>query len=347
MKKILFYILFAFVTLGWNACNCNRQSNLPKKEIDIDKSTVNVDIIRFEKELFACNPNNLDIDLNRLQQKYPVFYNVYYNQVLNIPTFGDKGLQLNVMQDFITKKAMKGLYDTIQLKLGNLDFLKEDLQIAFANYKGYFPEKPIPKVVTCITEFSYSVFTATDSIVAISLDKYLGSEYIYYAAIFKEYTFMIPTFDKKYMAIDCANVLAANIVPVPDDKSTLLDKMIAEGKILFTIQCMLPNKRENDIIKYDSKHWKFCIDNEHEIWAYFLNQNLLYDTKFEQFKYVKDGPSTYGMPNESPGKAGAWLGWQIVKDYMKQNPNITLRQLIEIKDGQKILTASKYKPKTN
>ena len=86
---------------------------------------------------------------------------------------------------------------------------------------------------TCISEFSYSVFTATDSIIGISLDKYLGPRFKYYPSVFSEYTFMLPTFDQKYMGIDCANVLAANLVPVPGDKSTLLDKMIAEGKILY------------------------------------------------------------------------------------------------------------------
>ena len=342
-KRILLSIFTLLITFS---CTCNRQ-NLPKKEKEIKKSEVSVDIIRFEKELFACDPNMLDVDLVKLEKKYPVFYNVFYNQVLNIPDVGDKGTQLNVMQDFITKKAMKGLYDTVQYKFNNLDFLKDDLQIAFANYKSYFPEKPIPKVVTCISEFSYSVFTATDSILAISLDKYLGPKYIYYPAIFQEYTFMIKTFDQKYMAIDCANVLISNIVPVPDDKSTLLDKMVAEGKILYAMKSLLPEKAENDIIKYDNTQWKFCVENETQIWAYFLNDKLLYNTDFEQFKYVKDGPSTYGMPSNSPGKVGAWLGWQIVKAYMKENPNTTLKELIAIKDGQKILTGSKYKPKTN
>ena len=203
---------------------------------------------------------------------------------------------------------MKSLYDTVQYRFPTLDFLKKDLQTVFANYKSYFPERPIPKVVTCISEFSYSVFTATDSILCISLDKYLGPTYIYYPSVFEEYTFMIPTFDKKYMSIDCANVLAANIVPVPDDKSTLLDKMITEGKILYIIQSLLPDKKENDIIKYNEKQWKWCTESEVQIWSYFLERKLLYDTKFEQFKYVKDGPTTYGMPKESPGKAGAWLG---------------------------------------
>ena len=341
-KRILLSIFTLMITFS---CTCKREQTQAKKEKEVKKSDIKVEFVRFEKELFASNPNNIDAELQKLQAKYPTFYNVFYNQVLSVPAVGAKDIQLKMMQDFITNKYNIGLYDSGQQQYTNLDFLKEELQEAFANYKSYFPEKPTPKVVTCISDFTITAFTITDSIIGISLDMYLGEKYIYYADVFKEYTFMIPTFEKKYIAIDCANVLAKNLVAVPDDKSTLLDKMLAEGKILYFIQSVLPSKKDAEIIKYTNKQYQWCLDNELQIWTYFLNQNRLYDTKFEQFKYVKDGPSTYGMPKESPGKAGAWLGWQIIRKYMQEKPNTTLKQLIDMKDGQKILTDSKYKPK--
>ncbi|MFN8282255.1 MAG: hypothetical protein U0U67_03525 [Chitinophagales bacterium] len=338
-------VLFAFVALATFSCTCNREQKQAKKETEIDASSVDVKIVRFEKDLFECNPNNMANELAALAKKYPMFYPVFYNSVLVIPAVGDSVLQLEVMKDFVAKPAMKGLYDTVQSKFADLQFLKDDLKICFANYKSYFPKNPIPEIYTCISEFSYSVFTISDSIIGLSLDKYLGANYMYYPSVFEQTSYMIPTFDKKYMAIDVANALASNVIAVPGDKSTLLDKMLTEGKILFFIQSVLPNKKDFDIIKYTEKQYKWCEANELQIWTYFLNQNRLYDTKFEQFKYVKDGPSTYGMPKESPGRAGAWLGWQIIRKYMQENPNTTLKQLIDEKDGQKILTASKYKPK--
>jgi hypothetical protein len=337
--------MLAFLLMAIQSCTCNRNGHHAKKEKEVRPSDIFIHITRFEQQLFSADTNSVQSRLQALQQKYPVFFNVFYNQVLNIPAAGDQKAQLQVMKEFVGKKAMRGLYDTVQKKFPNLDFLEKDLKTAFANYKSHFPEKPVPHVFTCISEFSYSVFTATDSILAISLDKYLGPHYIYYPTVFGEYSFMIPTFDQKYMSIDCANVLAANIVPVPDDKSTLLDKMIAEGKILYMMQNFLPDKKQNDLIKYDEKHWKWCLDNEPQIWAYFLGQKLLYDTRFEMFKYVKDAPATYGMPKDSPGRVGAWVGWQIVQAYMNEHPGVMLKQLISIKDGQKILSDSKYKPR--
>jgi len=338
------WLLYITTTLFVLSCTCSNNKGIAKKEKEFNKDEIVVDVIRFEKELFACNPNNLKDELEKLNQKHPLFYSIFYNQVLNIPSIGDSKIQLQVMQDFITKKAMRGLYDTVQLQYGDISFLKKELQTCFANYKSYFPEKITPKVYTCISEFSYSVFTATDSILGISLDKYLGEKYIYYPAVFQEYGYMIPTFEKRYMAIDCANVLAANLVPVPNEKSTLLDKMLAEGKILYIVENFLPDKKQLDIIKYNKEKWDFCVNNQTQIWAYFLDKKLLYNTEFEQFKYVQDGPTTYGMPKESPGKVGAWLGWQIIRSYMQQYPNTTLKELIAMQDGQKLLSLSKYKP---
>lgn len=328
------------------SCTCNRNNETAKKETNIKEADINVVIKRFEKDLFACNPNLLDVDLPKLQKKYPSFYDVFYNQILQVPSYGNKGVQLSYMQEFLTNKYNIGLRDTVSKAFADMDFLKDDLKVLFANYKSYFPKKPTPEIVTCISEFQIGTFTVSDSIIGISLDMYLGKNYRFYADIFKQYTFMIPTFDKKYMAIDCATVLAFNLVPPPSDKSTLLDKMLAKGKMLYAVECFLPNKSLKDIIKYDDKGWKFCVENEQQIWSYFLNKDLLYDTKFEQYKYINESPTTYGMPSNSPGRVGAWLGWQIVRAYMKEHPSTTLKELIDLKDGQKFLADSKYKPKT-
>ncbi len=344
MRYIVKLFSIFLLLICFSSCTCQRTKNQPKKEKEVKPADIAVKIIRFEKELHACNPETIEQDLDQLSKKHKLFYPIYYNQVLNIPSIGDKSAQMKVMQDLLVNKYSVGLYDTVQYIFPNLKFLEDDLKICLSNYQSYYPEKPIPLIYTCISEFSYSIFTITDSLIGISLDKYLGPKYIYYPSVFQESQFMIPTFDKKYMAIDVANALASNVVAVPNDKSTLLDKMIAEGKMLYFIQSLLPKKSDEDIIKYSEKQYQWCFDNEFQIWTYFITQELLYNTQFEQFKYVKEGPSTYGMPPESPGKVGAWLGWQIVRKYMQENPSTSLRKLIEINDSQKILTGSKYKP---
>ncbi|MNL23930.1 hypothetical protein D3C87_1453440 [compost metagenome] len=49
------------------------------------------------------------------------------------------------------------------------------------------------------------------------------------------------------------------------------------------------------------------------------------------------------IDNDSPGRVGAWIGWQMVRSYMKNN-NVTLPELLKT-DNKEIFEKSKYKPK--
>jgi len=50
------------------------------------------------------------------------------------------------------------------------------------------------------------------------------------------------------------------------------------------------------------------------------------------------------MPDVSPGNIGSWVGWQIVKKYSNDHPDITPEQLMKM-DARKIFQEAKYKPK--
>lgn len=334
----------AVLILLLTSCTCNRSGDQPKKEKEVSRSEVKVEVLRFEQAWFGMNPADLPNELKKLKAKYPREYDAFYNYVMEFTRFGNEEQQQLVIRDFITKKDMRGLYDTVLRKYPDLAFLENDLQTAFANFKSYFPEKPVPRVFTCITEFAgFPAFTFGDSLVGICIDDHLGPKYPYYRNFF--YDYQLYGLDKKFMAGHVLNVMATNIIDAPDARSTLLDKMIVYGKILYFIQALLPDLAPNDVIEYTDKQWKWCLDNERQIWGFFLEQKLLYDTRPDNIRFVEDGPSTYGMPKESPGKVGAWLGWQIVQAYMKEHPGTTLKQLIAIKESQKLLEGSKYKPR--
>ena len=61
-------------------------------------------------------------------------------------------------------------------------------------------------------------------------------------------------------------------------------------------------------------------------------------------KYTSDGPFTSAFSKESAPRIGYWMGWQIIKQYMKNNPDVTLEQLMNETDAEKILKMAKYKP---
>lgn len=336
-------LLFSCIIFFFFSCTCEQQKNKPKKEIDVKKSEVEIKIHRFEKDWYAMNPNQIPTELKKIQLQHPMMFNAYYHFVMEFPRMGNIAQQEQIIRDFITKPQMRGLYDSVMKKYPNLDFLEDELTDAFINFKSYFPEKPIPKIYTCITEFAgFPAFTLGDSLLGICIDDYLGSKYMYYPNFFHDY--QLYSLDKPFIKIHAMNVMATNQIDAPTPQSTLLDKIIIYGKILYFIESMLPKEKQENIVRYTKQQYEWCEQNKKQIWAYFLDKKLLYETKPDHIKYVEDAPSTYGMPEESPGRVGAWLGWQIIRDYMKNNPNTTLKQLIANKESQKILEAANFKP---
>ena len=61
-------------------------------------------------------------------------------------------------------------------------------------------------------------------------------------------------------------------------------------------------------------------------------------------RYIDESPFTKSFSAESPGRTGIWIGWQIVRNYMKNNPDVSLQDLIENSNYQEILNKSKYNP---
>lgn len=102
-------------------------------------------------------------------------------------------------------------------------------------------------------------------------------------------------------------------------------------------------------IGYTQKQLDWCKVFEADIWAYLIQNNLLYETNFNKIQvFLSEGPFTPGLGenNSSAPKLGVWVGWQIVRKYMEEHPELSLQQLMAETDAQKILTQSKYKPKT-
>ena len=73
--------------------------------------------------------------------------------------------------------------------------------------------------------------------------------------------------------------------------------------------------------------------------------NRLYDNNMKTvIELTNDGPYTAAISKECPPRIAMWVGWQIVRSYMKNNESVTLEQLMAEKDAQKILSKSKYRP---
>ena len=88
-------------------------------------------------------------------------------------------------------------------------------------------------------------------------------------------------------------------------------------------------------------------ENEEEIWRYFIEEELLYSTDAKlPTRFIVDAPFSkfyLEIDNESPGRIGQFIGWQIVRAYMENN-DTSLSELMTL-NPEALFRQSKYKPK--
>jgi hypothetical protein len=224
--------------------------------------------------------------------------------------------------------------------------LEESLESAFRYYRYYFPDKVIPEVITCITIFNNSIIV-DDSLLMISLDRYLGADSKYYPSL-GIYSYQSRKMTPAYTASDCMYAWASTEWGYRDMNygvRNLLNTMLHEAKIVYFTKRMMPSAADTILFGFTARQLDFCRSNEALMWEYLISNDLLFSTdSFIIRKLTGEAPFTSYFTEESPGRAVVWTGFRIIERYMRNNPDVTLAELMKINDCQEILNGAKYNP---
>ncbi len=233
----------------------------------------------------------------------------------------------------------------IKTVYGDFDSYKIELTDAFKHVKFHFPKtKPI-SIFTYHSGFNYGVFPV-DNEIGIGLEMYLGKDNKITQALPNE---KFPQYIKNCMSPDnlVVDVLRGysiiNLIP-ENKEEDLINALVYEGKVLYAIDAFLPEKEDHVKIRYTKDQLKWCTDYEKEIWKTIIDNSWLYSTDAKMItQFIIEAPFTGTLPQESPPRAGAWLGWQMVRVYANDYPNLSVKEILEEKNARKILKS--YKPK--
>ena len=177
----------------------------------------------------------------------------------------------------------------------------------------------------------------------VGVDMYLGSDYPYYNQVV--YDYQKQTMRKACVAGDVLSMYLAYHISYNSKYNRLLEQMIFRGKQLFLLAQLLPNEPVWEVIGYSKEQWDWCEQYEQAIWNRIMQKRDLFKTESNVMSsYMNDGPFTAEVTQDSPGRLGVWVGWRIVDSYMRNNKDVTLRELMNENDAQKILEQSYYKP---
>ncbi len=318
--------------------SCRQSERVP----DVSQIIVDPSIVRFEEQLFEPDTQELVATLEGLVNRYPEFSEVFLRQIIADPGYGDN--MIASASVFVRDSFIRELYQTCRRLYSDFSRPEKELKQALRFFKYYFPDKPIPDIYTCITGFEVGSFTIGEKILGIGLDFYLGADYPYYPPdLFP--TYIRQTMSSDYLVAKSVQALVANYVG--EVKGTrLLDFMIRNGIELYIKQKLLPETREEIIHEYTSEQMEWLKANESQIWAYLLQEDLLYSVDYRNFqKMITPSPNIPNMHPEAPGRVANWIGARIIESYMDRKLDLSLNHLLMEKDAQKILTESRYKPR--
>jgi len=338
MNKNILSLVFLLVLSILYSCTSDSKPDISSIEVDLE-------IIRLENEIFSLDSTNIIASIDDFYNKHTEVSDLYFEKVMNFLKRDRSGkLDYDFIKKFIGNEALLGLVDSVNTKFPSLGNIEEELEEAFAYYKYYYSNRKLPKVYSWISEFGPAVSTLDSTIVGISLDMYLGKDYVYYPSLeFPQY--MYRNFEADFIPVNVMKSVWASHSTWEEKDGRLIDYMIENGKELYFLEKVLPDYPKENLIGFTSEELKWCESNAVEMWEFFIEKELFYSDNPRDFmKYVKAGPTSSGMPNESPGNTASWLGWQIVKSFMKNNPDYGFSDLEGITDGQKVLVKSKYKP---
>ncbi len=314
--------------------SCN--SGDPGLKADVSEIKVKeVKVHRYDLDLFKVKVDHLQQGLEALRPGYRFFLDTD----LNNPE------KLAEMTEYLKNPRNLSFHQAVAIKYPELDNMERELTSAFRHFLYFYPRMKIPQVYAYISggDYDFPVQFA-DSVLLIGLDNYLGSD-------FKPYfsdglpAYRVSRMNAENILPDCMTVLLNATYPAQLPGNNMLEQMIEAGKRLYFIEAMIPQTEERLIAGYTKAQYDWIAKHESDVWAAIIENRLLYATDGKVIRsFMADGPFTAEFSKEAPARLGVWLGWQIVRKYMVNQPHVSLQELMTEKEAQKILGLSGYKP---
>ncbi len=344
MKKKLIYIL-VFVVLAVIVFFIIRHF-ISKDPLDVDVSDIelSIEVERFDLDLQKVLDGDAYENIEKLNEKYADFFEVYNYDIISIGGV-ENSSYLTYLETFLNDYSVTEASKIVKEKYQDMSLVNEELTNGFKHLLYYYPEVKIPRIVSFVAGFNHSV-VVTGDFIGIGLDKYLGSDCELYNMLdIPEYAKAEMT--KEQIAIDVMTAWVDDQYPFIPKSENLLEYMIYNGRRQYFLDAMYPEFSESRKNKFTANQLSFCEHFERDMWTGLIENKLLFVTDYFTIrKFVENAPFTAQFGPDSPPRTVNWLGLQIIKAYVKNN-SVSLSELMNETDYQKILNDSGYDPQFN
>ncbi len=317
--------------------SCSKTTGYEKK-LNVDCRNLEpqkVDVFEYNKALFAIDTADFEAGIRAIQPQFQAL-------------LGDtlEPYEMVFLKEFVTDTFIMRINELVEESFPNSDAISDKVKGVYQHFKYYYPEVTMPPTFTYVSgiNFDNGPVMISPEAVMISLDFYLSNNDLVYDKVGMP-RYVSRRCQPASLTKDLAEAMYYSYVFMDVKAKNVLKEMIDRGKKYYFIEAMDRTLNDSVLLGYSSQQMEWAQDNEGQIWATIVGNNMLYANGFEQYRVLfNDGPFTAAFSENAPARLGDFVGLQIVRAFMSNNDE-SLQSLLQMTDYQDILQRSQYKPR--
>lgn len=183
-----------------------------------------------------------------------------------------------------------------------------------------------------------------NGVMYIALNHYLGPNHEAYNGI-PEYERRTKT--RANIPYDMAEALIATTYPISESNTTVLSHLLYQGAIAQAKMLLLDNPSEAMALGFSEAQFNDIAKNERFMWERLLYDDMIHSSDpIIVSSLFSPSPVTGIISPDAPGRAARYIGYRIVKSYLRQHPDTQLSQLLSPKfyNNPSTLAQASYQP---
>ena len=306
-----------------------------------DATEKNSHIFRYDRLVDEFVSLNSFSALQQMNTEYPVPTRLLIENVLGIGSVEDAHIEQR-LRDYFLDSTMQVLLQDVHHEYSDLDREESELATVFRQVKASDEHFKMPFIYTQISGLNQSIVVG-DSILGISLDKYLGRDYPLYKKYY--HGFQRWMMDRSRLVPDAAFYYLSHEYPLDEHEThTLLDYIVDYGKMHWVIaRCRNVSLEEEAGFSPERVEW--YQQHEARLWKWLQEHKALESADSAIVAaFMLPCSEEAIIQKKGANQIGLWFGLQIINRYMKTRPKMPAGELLRQRDYEEILRKSGYNP---
>lgn len=262
--------------------------------------------------------------LQKMKRNYPQETTILYENILSLGSSRSPEMGAN-MYTFYSDTTLQRIIKDVEVKYRDISYVEDSLNIAFGWLKHEIPTLRIPTIYTQISALNQSI-VVSDSLIGISLDKYLGEDYPLYAHYY--YPYQRRTMNAKRIVPDVLFFYLCSEYIHKQSAGTFAEQLVNIGKIHWLVRKAAGYKSWETSMGYTKEECEWMENNESKVWYYMINNRLLRKNTSSDHDALDGEYLKNYFHTNVPAYMPMWMGARLVGNYMKEHKGMTALELL-------------------